>query len=159
MPKVIVESGDFSHMRESDDLRFSMKSKLPQSSGVRLTCLVLFGLVLITHPASADPWYKHYSKAEKALENQDWSLTIHEINEALDKRGDSGERVRTYGMKVTSYFPHLKLGIAYYHLGQLDAALQAFETEERLGAIAGSEADSAELERFRDLAQEASAAC
>ena len=37
-------------------------------------------------------------------------------------------------MKVTSYFPYFKLGIAYYQLGQWDAALQAFETEVRLEA-------------------------
>lgn len=130
----------------------------PRSSSGRLTLLVLVAIALITLPASAEPWYEHYSKAEKALENQNWSLAVQELIEALEKRGDSGERVRTYGMKVTSYFPYLKLGIAYYHLGQLDAALQAFETEERLGAIARSNVDSGELERFRDLVQQASEA-
>ena len=67
----------------------------------------------------------------------------------LERKGDSGARVRSYGMKVTPYFPYLKLGIAYYHLDQLDAALQAFETEVRLEAIASSDTASAELERYR----------
>ncbi len=99
-------------------------------------------VVLISHPATADPWYEHYSKAEKALEDQDWALAVQEINEALEKKGDSGARVRSYGMKVTPYFPYLKLGIAYYQLGQFDAALRAFETEVRLRAIAQSETAS-----------------
>ena len=60
-------------------------------------------------------------------------------------------------MRVVDYFPYLKLGIAYYHLGQLEAALQAFQTEEQLGAIQSSESDFAELERYRDLALEARA--
>ena len=123
----------------------------------RLIILVGVSLILVTHPATADPWYEHYAKAEQGIEDQDWAAAVHEINEALEKKGDSGARVRSYGMKVTAYFPYLQLGIAYYHLGQLDAALQAFETEARLGAIAQSDTANAELERYRGLAEEAQA--
>jgi tetratricopeptide (TPR) repeat protein len=58
-------------------------------------------------------------------------------------------------MNVVAYFPYLKLGIAYYHLDQFDAALQAFETEARLGAIAQSDEAGEELERYRQLSQDA----
>ncbi len=114
--------------------------------------------MLIAHPAFADLWYEHYSRAEQALVDQDWTLAVQEINEALEKKGDSGARVRSYGMRVVAYFPYFKLGIAYYHLGQFDAALQAFETEERLGAIAASASASEELARYRGLVQAAQAA-
>ena len=127
----------------------------PQSLGRWLILLVGAAMMLIAHPATADPWYEHYSKAETALGDQDWTLAVQQINEALERKGDSGARVRTYGMNVTSYFPYFKLGIAYYHLGQFDAALQAFETEVRLGAIAQSESASVEIERYRGLVQEA----
>ncbi len=129
--------------------------KVPPSPGRRLTLLVGAAMVLMTCPASGDYWYEHYSRAETALENQDWPLAVQEINEALKRKGDSGARVRSYGMKFTPYFPYLKLGIAYYHLDQFDAAIQAFETEERLGAISQSEPATTELEHFRGLAQEA----
>ena len=109
--------------------------------------------MLIGSPARADLWYEHYGRAEKALASEDWTLAVQELNEALAKRADSGERVRTYGMRVTSYFPYLKLGIAYYHLGQLDAALQAFETEARLGAVARSTSGSSELEHYKGLVE------
>jgi tetratricopeptide (TPR) repeat protein len=132
-------------------------SASPRSSGGRLVLLLGASMMLIAGPAVADYWYEHYSKAEQALEAREWTLAVQEINGALEKKGDSGARVRSYGMKVTSYFPYFKLGIAYYHLGQLDAALQAFETEARLGAIAQSESASAELERYRALVQEARA--
>jgi len=112
-------------------------------------------MLLLASPAAADTWYEHYFRAEKALEDQDWTLAVQEINEALEKKGDSGARVRSYGMKVTPYFPYLKLGIAYFQLDQFDAALQAFETEMRLGAVAQSDTASAELERYRGLAQAA----
>lgn len=101
--------------------------------------------------ASADPWYEHYEKAEKALEAGDWAEAVAQINQAIERKGDSGARVRSYGMKVISYFPYLKLGTAYYRLEQFDAALQAFETEDRLGAIAQSEEAMAELRSYRDL--------
>ena len=119
--------------------------------------ILLMGVLmaLIATPATADLWYEHYANAEQAIQDQDWKLAAVEINEALERKGDSGARVRSYGMNVISYFPYFKLGIAYYHLGQFDAALQAFETEVRLGAIAQSEGASAELERYQGLVREA----
>jgi tetratricopeptide (TPR) repeat protein len=103
-------------------------------------------------PASADYWYEHYDRAQTALENGNWERAIEELQQALERKGDSGARVRWYGMKVYPYFPYFKLGIAYYHLGQFEAALQAFQTEEQLGAIEASESDYAELRRYRNLA-------
>jgi tetratricopeptide (TPR) repeat protein len=58
-------------------------------------------------------------------------------------------------MNVVEYFPYFRLGVAYYHLGRFDAALQAFETEARLGAIAESEPANAQLAEFRTRAEEA----
>ena len=129
-------------------------SAVPNKSW-RLVVLAGAVVILLSHPVAADPWYEHYSNAEQALKDQNWTGAVAEINEALEKKGDSGARVRSYGMNVIAYFPYFKLGVAYYHLGQFDAALQAFETEARLGAIAESETESAELGRYRVLAQDA----
>ncbi len=120
-----------------------------------LTTALLIASVVAAPPAWADYWYEHYARAEAAIENGDWSRAIEELQEALERKGDSGARVRSYGMKVVAYFPYLKLGIAYYHLGQPEAALQAFQTEDQLGAIQTSEADFAELRRYRSLALKA----
>jgi len=106
-------------------------------------------------PARADAWYEHYARAEAALAAENWSGAIDELNQALEKRGDSSERARTYGMKVVAYFPYLKLGVAYFHAGQLDAALNAFDTEERIGAVTRSAEAKSELETVRALAREA----
>ncbi|HSF14539.1 MAG TPA: ATP-binding protein [Vicinamibacteria bacterium] len=115
---------------------------------------LLFLLTASTRLAWTDPWYEHYEKAERALEAQNWEEAVVQINQAIERKGDSGARVRSYGMKVISYFPYLKLGIAYYQLGQFDAALQAFETEERLGAVTQSQGGLAELRDFRVRAEE-----
>ena len=111
-------------------------------------------LVLLPRPLFADLWYEHYDAAQEALEEERWSEAIEQITSALEKRGDSAARARKYGMKFTSYFPYLMLGIAYYNLDQLEAALQAFETEERLGAIAGSEEGMKKLRDFRVATKE-----
>ncbi|MEM7350371.1 MAG: ATP-binding protein [Acidobacteriota bacterium] len=112
--------------------------------------LVLVLLMLAgPSPGRGDFWYEHYQQAEKALASGNWVEAITQLNEALERRGDSGVKVRTYGMHFTPYFPHLKLGIAYYELGEMDAALQAFETEELLEAIKKSDAAWAELESYR----------
>ena len=114
---------------------------------------VLVGLFFAAaSTAWADYWYEHYARAETALENGNWDRAIEELQQALERKGDSGARVRSYGMKVVAYFPYFKLGIAYYHLGQFEAALQAFQTEQQLGAIEASESDDAELRRYRNLA-------
>ncbi len=117
--------------------------------------VLVWTLVAATPTVWADYWYEHYARAETALQNGDWGAAVEELQQALERKGDSGARVRSYGMKVIAYFPYLKLGIAYYHLGQLDAALQAFQTEEQLGAIQASRSDLAELERYRRLALDA----
>jgi tetratricopeptide (TPR) repeat protein len=113
-------------------------------------------VVLTAAPqASADQWYEHYARAEKALMDADHQTAIAELNQAIERRGDSGARIRTYGMRVIDYFPYLKLGIAYFAAGEYEAALRAFDTEEQLGAVEGSESASDELNRFRSRASQA----
>jgi len=121
------------------------------------TALVALALVLLAAPARADRWYEYYARAEKALGARDWRMALAELNGAIEAKGDSGARERSYGMRVVAYFPYFKLGIAYYHLGELDAAQQAFQTEVQLGAIARSADDLAELKRYRTLVDEARA--
>ena len=111
--------------------------------------------LVAVHQAAAQPWYERYQEAEEALEGEDWTAAAAAITAALEQRADSGTRVRTYGMRFIEYLPYLKLGIAYYHLDEPDAALQAFDTEERLGAVADSPAARAELTRYRGLAEAA----
>ena len=68
--------------------------------------------------------------------------------------------MRSYGMNFDPYFPYLKLGVAHFHLGHHDLAMQAFEIEEQYGAIKDSgNADARraldELQQFRALVEEA----
>ena len=94
--------------------------------------VVLVGLFLLAAtPARADLWYESYDKADEAMRVGDWALAVDFLEQALAQNGESGARVRTYGMNFIPYFPYLKLGIARYNLGEYDAALLALEAEER----------------------------
>ncbi|HKB08551.1 MAG TPA: tetratricopeptide repeat protein [Candidatus Polarisedimenticolia bacterium] len=116
---------------------------------------ILLTLALLSStPAFADLWYESYKKGEDALARKNWREAIDQFTQAIEKKGDSGVQVRTYGMNFINYHPYLGLGIAYLNLGQIDAALQAFDTEERLGAIARSPA----LAQLKDLRARAQAA-
>lgn len=122
---------------------------------VRITIAFALALVLSAGELRADRWYVHYENAERALQAEQWRVAVEELRQALERKGDSGTRVRSYGMKVVDYFPYLKLGIAYHHLGQEAAALEAFETEERLGVVQNTPEARRELERYRNLIAEA----
>jgi len=112
----------------------------------------VLGLAVAAGGAYADLWYVHYDNAERALAKEDWRTAVAELRQAIERKGDSGVRVRSYGMRVVDYFPYLKLGIAYHHLGEEAAALAAFDTEERLGVVAGAPAAKRELAQARQEA-------
>ncbi len=115
-----------------------------------LAGLALAAALVIARPAAAATWYESYDEAEKAIAGEDWSGAVRHLNAALAARPSSGANVRTYGMRFIDYFPYLKLGIAYFHLGQNDAALQAFETEQRQGEVDKSATARALLASYRE---------
>ena len=121
----------------------------------RIARVFLTLAVLGAAPALGDLWYKHYTQAKEALAAGRWEEAVTELDQAIARRDDSAARTRTYGMNTISYFPYLKRGIAYYHLGRIEAALRELEIEEARGEIAKSERDLEQLEEYRGLAREA----
>lgn len=106
-------------------------------------------------PLLADqPWYVHYELGEKALDAQRWEEAVRELTKAIELEGTPNVRVRTYGTRHVAYFPYFKLGQAYLGLGGYAQALQAFRTEEQLGAIAGSAEDVRRLKESSTRAEE-----
>ncbi len=112
----------------------------------------VFLLFALAPPVAAQPWYEDYRRAEQAIASENWATAIDLITRALEQRADSGSRVRISGLRFTTYFPYLQLGIAYSNLNRPEAALQAFAMAERLGAVADSAPALADLARYRELA-------
>jgi len=126
----------------------------PFERALRLAGPLALALLLAAAPARADLWYESYEKADRALRAGEWDEAVRQIHLALEGKGDSSARARTYGMNFTSYFPYYKLAVAYYNLGDLDAASQALENEERASAVQQSAADYAELQSLRQRVQQ-----
>ena len=120
----------------------------------RITWCLLLLVAIVAAPAAATSWYESYADAEKALADERWDDAARHLIEAIDQRPSSGANLRTYGMRFVDYYPYLKLGVAYYHLGQPAAALDAFATESSQGEVRSSSEATAQLERFERLARE-----
>jgi tetratricopeptide (TPR) repeat protein len=120
----------------------------------RVAILLAFGLAAAGE-VRADLWYVHYDNAERALKDGQWRTAVAQLHQAIERKADSGAHVRSYGMKVVDYFPYLKLGIAYHQLGEEPAALEAFDTEERLGVVQSSPEAFTELAKYRQLVVQA----
>jgi len=105
-------------------------------------------------PAGADEWYQHYLRGKELLNEQFWAEATEELTQAIDKRPEPGVKLLTVGTNFVDYHPYLNLGIAYFNLAQYDAAVHAFDTEVRFGAIRESVSDLQNLQTFRRLAQE-----
>jgi tetratricopeptide (TPR) repeat protein len=120
----------------------------------KLLIIFISGL-LISQAAFAAIWYESYGKAEKSLRDKQWAEAVRYLNEAIALKSDSNANARTYGVNFIPYFPYLKLGTAYYYMGQLEAASQALDREEQLQAIAASPSDLAELNWIRGLIKQA----
>jgi len=118
--------------------------------------ILLIGTLAMLSGASvgADEWYQHYLKGKDLLNEQFWAEATEQLTAAIDKRPQPGVRLQTVGTNVIDYHPYLNLGIAYFNLGQFDAALHAFDAETRFGAIKESASDLRNLATFRRLAQE-----
>jgi hypothetical protein len=85
-------------------------------------------------PAHAD--YKDsYRKGIEALDRKRWEEVVKHMREAIADNPSEGERIKLYGLRFETYFPHFYMGAAYLNLGKCPEAQRAFETSQTQGAI------------------------
>lgn len=72
-------------------------------------------------------WWNFYERGCSFLEGGYYAEAIADFKEALKQRTRDQRRARTYGMHVIDFFPHRELGVAYYHVGNYQAAEQELE--------------------------------
>ncbi len=73
-------------------------------------------------------WNDYYQRGVSYSEGEFWEDAAADFGKALQKRKDDQRRARTYGMHFIDYFPNRELGIAYFHQGRFQEAIQALET-------------------------------
>jgi tetratricopeptide (TPR) repeat protein len=103
-------------------------------------------------PEHGEAWYRDYRLGERAFREQNWEQSIRHLVHSIEKRARPEVEASVPDRGTVAYHPYLKLGIAYYNLGQVDLAMAAFDDEERLGAVSRNPAELSNLRKIRELA-------
>lgn len=72
-------------------------------------------------------WWNFYERGVSFSDGGFWEEAASDFKQAIRQRDTDQYRARTYGMHFTDYFPYRDLGVAYYHLGEYDKAMEALE--------------------------------
>jgi hypothetical protein len=115
----------------------------------------LVGLALLLGSQAPDLlWYQSYERGVTAVE-QGWGVAaIPLLEDALAARPEEALRVRTHGVNLVDYLPHLYLAYAHWLAGNPASARQHLASCEQAGVAAGSEAGSELLGALRTMLRE-----
>jgi tetratricopeptide (TPR) repeat protein len=89
--------------------------------------MIILVFVFSTLTFAGGEWFKLYDNGKKAMKNGNYQRASELFQKALKSKSNDIQRVRTYGMHFSEYFPHRELGICYYHLGDVASARQQLE--------------------------------
>lgn len=67
-------------------------------------------------------WWSYHERGVSFLNGGFYAEAVSDFQQALAGRSTDTWRARTYGLHFVEYFPNRELGVAYFHLGQLDDA-------------------------------------
>jgi len=67
-------------------------------------------------------WWSYYERGSSFVAGKFYLEAIRDFQTALQGRERDTWRARTYGLHFVEFFPNRELGVAYFHLGQLDEA-------------------------------------
>jgi tetratricopeptide (TPR) repeat protein/Cdc6-like AAA superfamily ATPase len=129
---------------------------------VRFRSRLLLALALAaSHPLpalAAREWYDYYLQArDRDIPERQWADCVKNLRSAMRLRPTAGTNVRTYGMWTEDYLPEHYLGVCLLRLEDYSAAVEAFNSAERQGAVKKAPPQHAELLRLRAEAQNAQA--
>jgi tetratricopeptide (TPR) repeat protein len=117
---------------------------------MRHRVLLILVLVWGAAPAwAAREWYVHYEDAQKLVVAGRCPDALNSLRMALEIKQRSAMQEQTYGLQFVDYFPYFYQGVCLHRLGQHAAAVDAFNAEEKQGAVTGHRARYAELVKLR----------
>ena len=93
----------------------------------KILILLLMLTLMTTFLQALEKFYQYYDKGEEYMLRGDWMRAIEEFKSAASLEFEDSKKMRTYGTRFIKYFPHREMGIAYYHLGELDKAKDELE--------------------------------
>jgi tetratricopeptide (TPR) repeat protein len=115
-----------------------------------------FTLALVLAAAApawaAREWYVHYDDARKLMKAGRYPDALVSLRQAQAIKPRSGLQEQTYGLDFVDYLPYYQQGVCLLRMGEHAAALEAFNAEEKQGAIKGRTKEYAELVKLRSEA-------
>lgn len=109
-------------------------------------------LVVAALEASAQ-FYVPYEDGLKAARNENWSVVVQKMTEAISQQGAENAKARTYATAFIPYHPYYYRGVAYFNLGQFDKAEADFKRAKGVGAVPLGSLDSWQMKIEAKLAQ------
>jgi tetratricopeptide (TPR) repeat protein len=117
--------------------------------------LLTLALVLAAAPAwAAREWYAYYDDALKAIARGQHGEALISLRRAQEMKPRSALQEQTYGLDFVDYFPYYYQGKALARMGQHAAAVDAFNAEEKQGAIKSRPREYGDLVKLRSEAAE-----
>lgn len=95
-------------------------------SGFISTILILI-FVFSSLSFAGGEWFKLYDNGKKAMKQGNYQKASGLFRKALQSKSNDIQRVRTYGMHFSEYFPNRELGVCLYRLGDISAARKYLE--------------------------------
>ena len=89
--------------------------------------LILLFFILFSLAFAGGEWFKLYDNGKKVMQNGAYKKASELFLKALRSESNDVQRVRTYGMHFSEYFPNRELGICFYHLGDVASARRYLE--------------------------------
>ena len=93
----------------------------------KILILLLMFTLITSFLHGLEKFYQYYDKGQEYMLKGDWLRAIEEFKSAASLEFEDSKKMRTYGTRFIKYFPHREMGIAYYHLGELDKAKDELE--------------------------------
>jgi hypothetical protein len=113
-------------------------------------------LVLLAGPAWAiKDWYDFYEDAKGQMDRGRCKEALANLAQARRLKPKSDLEVRPYGLVFIDYVPYYYEGVCHVKTGNFKAALQAFEAEEKQGAIQKKKGLYSDLMKLRTQAKKA----
>ena len=79
----------------------------------------------VTRGAFRGRWWNYYERGQSYGDGRFWEDAETDFRAALAQDNTDRRRARTYGMHFIDYFPHRELGVALFHQGRYDPAIEA----------------------------------
>ncbi|MBW3564783.1 MAG: hypothetical protein KY459_08660 [Acidobacteria bacterium] len=136
-------------MRENCTISSEMALPRGISSSSARAIVILAFLLSFALPLFAD-YRDSFSRGMQALDRKDWAGVRKHMSDAASQHPGEGERVKLYGMRFEVYLPFYYLGLANYHLGDCQGAVDAWRRADANGAVKSQGSLYNQMQTFAD---------